>query len=94
MTKDLNLGAVASVSGSASTITAAGTMNLSPNDSTFSTPTGSGETITVPTTTTAVTHGTPGSGDNNYANRQYRIDGTGDYAGRGYYTWGAAMLQD
>ena len=92
MTKDLNLGAVDSVSGASSSITAQGTMNLSPADSAFSTPTGSGESITVPTTTTSVTHGTPGSGDNNYANRQYRIDGTGNYAGRGYYTWGAAML--
>ena len=92
MTKDLNLGAVASVSGSASTITAQGTMNLSPEDSNFTTPTGSGESISVPTSTTSVTHGTPGSGNNNYTNRQYRIDGTGNYAGRGYYTWGAAML--
>ena len=92
MTKDLNLGAVASVSGSASTITAKGTMNLSPTDSNFTTPTGSGESISVPTSTTSVTHGTPGSGNNEYTNRQYRIDGTGDYAGRGYYTWGAAML--
>ncbi|MBR3414857.1 InlB B-repeat-containing protein [Candidatus Saccharibacteria bacterium] len=92
MTKDLNLGAVDSVSGASSSITAQGTMNLSPQDSAFSTPTGSGESITVPTTTTAVTHGTPGTGDNYYTNRQYRIDGTGNYAGRGYYTWGAAML--
>ncbi|MBR3414747.1 InlB B-repeat-containing protein, partial [Candidatus Saccharibacteria bacterium] len=92
MTKDLNLGAVNSVSGASSSITAQGTMNLSPADSAFSIPTGSGEYITVPTTTTAVTHGTPGSGNNVYSNRQYRIDGTGDYAGRGYYTWGAAML--
>ena len=92
MTKDLNLGAVNSVSGASSSITAQGTMNLSPADSAFSTPTGSGESITVPTTTTAVTHGTPGTGDNYYTNRQYRIDGTGNYAGRGYYTWGAAML--
>ncbi|MBR3414797.1 InlB B-repeat-containing protein, partial [Candidatus Saccharibacteria bacterium] len=92
MTKDLNLGAVNSVSGASSSITAQGTMNLSPQDSAFSTPTGSGESITVPTTTTAVTHGTPGTGDNYYTNRQYRIDGTGNYAGRGYYTWGAAML--
>ena len=92
MTKDLNLGAVASVEGSSSTIVANGTMTLSPEDSTFTTPSGSGESITVPTSSVSVTHGTPGSGDNNYANRQYRIDGTGNYAGRGYYTWGTAMV--
>ena len=92
MTKDLNLGAVNSVSGSSSTITVNGTMTLSPEDSTFTIPTGSGESITVPTSSVSVTHDTPGSGNNDYANRQYRIDGTGNYAGRGYYTWGAAMV--
>ncbi|MBQ3309480.1 InlB B-repeat-containing protein [Candidatus Saccharibacteria bacterium] len=90
MTKDLNLGAVNSVSGSSSTITANGTMTLSPEDSTFSTPTGSGESITVPTSnvTVSMTWNTSDS----YSNRHYHTNGTGNYAGRGYYSWGAAMV--
>ena len=90
MTKDLNLGAVNSVSGSSSTITVNGTMTLSPEDSTFTTPSGSGESITVPTSnvTVSMTWNTSDS----YSNRHYHTNGTGDYAGRGYYSWGAAMV--
>ncbi|MBQ3467992.1 hypothetical protein IJH19_00380 [Candidatus Saccharibacteria bacterium] len=90
MTKDLNLGAVASVEGSSSTIVANGTMTLSPEDSTFSTPTGSGESITVPTSN--VTVNMTWSTTDSYSNKHYHTNGTGNYAGRGYYSWGAAMV--
>ena len=92
MTKDLNLGAVASVEGSASTIVANGAMTLSPEDSNFTTPTGSGESITVPTTSVSITNGTGNwTTTNSYSNKKYTTSGTGDYANRGYYSWGAAM---
>ena len=95
MTKDLNLGAVNSVPGSASTITANGTMTLSPEDSGFTTPTGSGESITVPTgnvTVNSISVSGWNSNDDNYSNKQYFANGTGFYANRGYYSWGAAMV--
>ena len=90
MTKDLNLGAVNSVPGSASTITANGTMTLSPEDSGFTTPTSSGESITVPTDN--VTVNASSSSTNSYSNKYYQANGTGSYANRGYYSWGAAMV--
>ena len=90
MTKDLNLGAVNSVSGSSSTITANGTMTLSPEDSTFTAPSGSGESITVPTSNVTV-NSSYGSTDS-YSNKYYVANGTESYAGRGYYSWGAAMV--
>ena len=93
MTKDLNLGAVASVEGSASTIVANGAMTLSPEDSNFTTPTSTDyEGITVPTTSVSITNGSSSwPTTNSYSNKQYITSGTGDYANRGYYSWGAAM---
>ena len=92
MTRDLNLGAVASVSGSASTIVANGKMTLSKTDSTFSS--NSGESVIVIPTSTAVVENNTGNwnADDKYDNKQYITSGTGDYAGRGYYSWGAAMV--
>ncbi|MBQ9016693.1 InlB B-repeat-containing protein, partial [Candidatus Saccharibacteria bacterium] len=91
MTKDLNLGAVAFQSTASSTMAAANSeMTLSPDDSGFTTPTGSGESITAPTSSVTVSNSY--SSDNAYSNKYYLANGTGSYAGRGYYSWGAAMV--
>ena len=92
MTKDLNLGAVDSVAGSSSTIVANGTMTLSSEDSNFTNTTSAGESLNIPTTSVTVLNNASGvSQTNSYTNKQYTASGTGDYAGRGYYSWGAAM---
>ncbi|MBR3366018.1 InlB B-repeat-containing protein [Candidatus Saccharibacteria bacterium] len=90
MTKDINLGAVNNVSGASSSITANSSMTLSPTDSGFTTPTGSGESITVPTTSVSVSPSWDAI--DNYQSRYFRTSGTGAAAGRGYYSWGAAMV--
>ena len=99
MTKDLNLGAVDSISGSSSTIVANGTMTLSPNDSYFTIPDDSNcgsncESITIPTSNVTVINNTGSwnATNSSYANKQYTTGGEGDYASRGYYSWGAAMV--
>ncbi|MBR3415016.1 InlB B-repeat-containing protein, partial [Candidatus Saccharibacteria bacterium] len=97
MTKDLNLGAVNSAPGSSSSFTAHQALTLSAEDSTFTRTDGTdyeSPAITYPTTTATVNNITiSGRSDaNSYTNKQYIASGTGYYTGRGYYSWGAAMV--